>query len=719
MQPTSAHYEFVDVKRQHTVTFEVLMWNDNVRQAVFEYMNNKMNVAVSEYQIKPIPFDQLLLVCQTAADSCRCPKEWRPNLLHNAVHFSMVCPSKSEALSLSNTFKREPKQFRSVFRMMFSLAMRHSKEREVLISLRNIRNGRTMSKLEQKFPGNREVLLTADDANRLLSESASSIMVQVYSENDEVVNEHSEQNVLNTLQSLMVAGTQKVDADFKLWDSVFWNEENYRPDVLAHELNELKKNLDTDHQRRLVGAMSRANKNASEIAEILNSSASRQRETSSKVDYENEEGKKEEREGKTDVSLSSELSSERENKDGTSANVAAKLNVIGIFGGKMKVDVNKNSSTAEKNKSDERFALSELNADKNEGETRTKWGIDSAQLTSEFNSTQQQNNRRADSEESDSQNTETEEKKRALEESLAKIEWNGKKFVPKPMLLTRVNLANVRSEQTMKNRKISVSFSTAIFTLPVNVDLALDGKGYSNLYDALDGKMGDLKNRILEVALMLNKSSSDVKRTLSKSDQQLQKQVDQIKSDVMQLNSEVRANSSATNKHTENEITRLMNELLAKETYLKKFMYDEKESILKEISNVRLACDGNDRELQASLASIANKSEGDTALALSKNEQLEVKVDELKGDLTRIISDVKTNASSMNKDFESKVERLRHDLFEKETSLKRIIVEEMESLKREMSASISAAAKLYTASQPKIGPKVKSYFIGVDPVTVS
>ena len=53
-------------------------------------------------------------------------------------------------------------------------------------------------------------------------------------------------------------------------------------------------------------------------------------------------------------------------------------------------------------------------------------------------------------------------------ESKDHVEWDGEKFVPKPMDLFRINLANFRDSQLFQDRKVRVSYITAILTAPIN-----------------------------------------------------------------------------------------------------------------------------------------------------------------------------------------------------------------------------------------------------------
>jgi hypothetical protein len=55
-----------------------------------------------------------------------------------------------------------------------------------------------------------------------------------------------------------------------------------------------------------------------------------------------------------------------------------------------------------------------------------------------------------------------------LQESKNHGEWEGEKFVPKALDLSRVNLAQLRDTQSFQDRKVSVRYSTAVLSTPIH-----------------------------------------------------------------------------------------------------------------------------------------------------------------------------------------------------------------------------------------------------------
>jgi hypothetical protein len=69
-------------------------------------------------------------------------------------------------------------------------------------------------------------------------------------------------------------------------------------------------------------------------------------------------------------------------------------------------------------------------------------------------------------------------------------QWDGEKFVPKPMKLSKVNLAKLRDTQSLQDRKVSVRYSTAVLSTPIhfvqNSDLTVTDE-WQDLKDQFKG----------------------------------------------------------------------------------------------------------------------------------------------------------------------------------------------------------------------------------------
>jgi hypothetical protein len=105
----------------------------------------------------------------------------------------------------------------------------------------------------------------------MLTETATNIRMDTF-DDSEVGSPDTEFQISNILKDLLVTSrtTIKEQSD-KIWDSVFWNEDNYRPDKTTKTLNEILNKLDTETQKKLADMFQKAER-LSEITEKLTSS---------------------------------------------------------------------------------------------------------------------------------------------------------------------------------------------------------------------------------------------------------------------------------------------------------------------------------------------------------------------------------------------------------------------------------------------------------------
>jgi hypothetical protein len=48
------------------------------------------------------------------------------------------------------------------------------------------------------------------------------------------------------------------------------------------------------------------------------------------------------------------------------------------------------------------------------------------------------------------------------------VEWEGDKFVPKPLALSKINLTQLRERHLLKDRKVIIRYSIAVLSIPIN-----------------------------------------------------------------------------------------------------------------------------------------------------------------------------------------------------------------------------------------------------------
>lgn len=142
LEPDTAEYQFMILKRAHVVSFDVVMWSEEARSAVLDYMHKELKMSVGRVQVNPLSFAGLKLTCWTLeeANAPRCPDEWQSYHMQNVVTFHLICPTKDDAEPIADAMKKQPKQFKSAFEMQLKLSTRQTGRQETTMSEEQLLN---------------------------------------------------------------------------------------------------------------------------------------------------------------------------------------------------------------------------------------------------------------------------------------------------------------------------------------------------------------------------------------------------------------------------------------------------------------------------------------------------------------------------------------------------------------------------------------------------
>ncbi|XP_046654273.1 uncharacterized protein LOC124345613 [Daphnia pulicaria] len=348
----SAKSFFNNVTKQPEVRFRVEMWNPKVESKVVNYLTEFLSQPIKSNQVQVIPFDKVILASTSPSATFTLKSNWLPYQLDKWLQLTLSCFHQRDCNQLAAAMRTNPKQFND-FKLLFSLSSQTSQTKQTVIRIDNIVSGQMMAQMLQKFnESTKEALLTASDEKKLLTESMTNVLVDTFDDSD-VVSQNSESQIYNMLKSLLVSSRNIIkEQSDKMWDSVFWNEDNYRPDKTSKTMNDIYNKLDKEEQKKLIDTFQNTN----------------------------------------------------------TFEFGAGVSILGItsFKTKFKKELSRHGST-------------------------TKEDIN-----------------------------------KLLQESKNHGEWDGEKFVPKPLALSRVNLAKLRDTQSFQDRKVSVRYSTAVLSTPIH-----------------------------------------------------------------------------------------------------------------------------------------------------------------------------------------------------------------------------------------------------------
>ena len=177
------------------------------------------------------------------------PSNWLPYKLQKSLWFSLTCLRRDDCNQLADNMRAKPQQFGH-----FCLAL-ESQTTQMVIRIDSVVSGDMVSSLMQRYdPAQQEPLLTANDEKRLLKETMANVIVETFDKSD-VLSPNSKSQINNALKELLFSSrlTIKEESD-RMWGSVFWNDDNYRPDKTTKTLNSIYQKLDNESRTRMADA---------------------------------------------------------------------------------------------------------------------------------------------------------------------------------------------------------------------------------------------------------------------------------------------------------------------------------------------------------------------------------------------------------------------------------------------------------------------------------
>ncbi|XP_046645619.1 uncharacterized protein LOC124336056 isoform X5 [Daphnia pulicaria] len=259
-----------NVTKQSEMRFRIEMWNDKVQNKVVNHLQEIFGHDIKSNTVRVIPLEKVILTSNIPTADYSLSPVWTNYDRSKTLKLSLSCYDQKVCDGLANEMPSNPEQFDHL-KILYSLSPQKSQTKQTTITIDSITSGQMVTTLIQKFGNEKEVFLTANDERKMLAEMATKIRMDTF-DDYEVVSPDSEIKIFNILKDLLVTSktTIKNQCD-KMWDSVFWDEENYRPDKTTKTLNEIIKKLDTETQKKLAD-MFKEEDRQSEIMEILTSS---------------------------------------------------------------------------------------------------------------------------------------------------------------------------------------------------------------------------------------------------------------------------------------------------------------------------------------------------------------------------------------------------------------------------------------------------------------
>ncbi len=391
--------------KQPEMRFRVEMWNDKVQKEVVKYLNEIVGHEIKSNQVRVLPLEKVFLTSKRAStEEYFLSPEWTNYDKSKTLRLSLSCFEQKICDELANDMRTNPEHLNH-FKLLYSLSSQTSQTKQTTISIDSVTSGQLVSTLFQKFGDKKEIFLTANDEKKMLTEMATNIRMDTF-DDSEVGSPDTESQILNILKDLLVTSRTTIkDKSDKMWDSVFWNDDNYRPDKTTKTLNEIINKLDRETQKMLADMFQKVEKQSEILGKLTSNSKEKRREEPHR--NVNEKWK------------FAKNNSEEENK-----NFENKETIQHNFNSNSWADVDRISSIISEKMANESFGSSQVEITKEDVE-------------------------------------------KLLQESRNHVQWDGEKFVPKPMQLSRINLGKFRDSQSFQDRNIRLRYMTAELSAPI------------------------------------------------------------------------------------------------------------------------------------------------------------------------------------------------------------------------------------------------------------
>jgi hypothetical protein len=251
----SAESSYNNVTKRSEMRFRVEMWNDKVQNEVVKYLNEIVGQEIKSNQVRVIPLEKVILTSNVPTEDYS--PGWTNYDKSKILRFSLSCFDQKVCDEMANEMRLNPKQF-DHFKLLYSLSSQSWQTKQTTISIDSVTSGSMVSKLLQQFGNKNQIFLTDNDEKKMLAESVTNIRMETF-DDSKVASPDTETQIVNILKDLLITSrtTIKEQSD-KMWNSVFWNEDNYRPDKTTTNLNEIIDKLDTETQKKLADFFQKA-----------------------------------------------------------------------------------------------------------------------------------------------------------------------------------------------------------------------------------------------------------------------------------------------------------------------------------------------------------------------------------------------------------------------------------------------------------------------------
>lgn len=250
--------------------FSVVLTNSHIRNTVLQYLALKLSNCASKTAvctIELVPTDRVRLHWSTDIEinsEYSIDKVWHTNTnLQDYVDFIIGCTTEKICQQLYNDIERAPETFVKGLQLEYMTTGAEMPSRIIQVNSSYVRSHSRFTTYKQLAEqstsvNNGQIYINNQDRNELLTSIArDSLAQQIEDEGYQPDNADSQMDLVKLLSDMLISEQITLNSHLdETWKSLYWHENNQRPDEAVKTLEKILDNLKTKNHTRFCNSTS-------------------------------------------------------------------------------------------------------------------------------------------------------------------------------------------------------------------------------------------------------------------------------------------------------------------------------------------------------------------------------------------------------------------------------------------------------------------------------
>ncbi|XP_055335736.1 uncharacterized protein LOC129586498 [Paramacrobiotus metropolitanus] len=268
IDPMSAKSYLNTLQNRFEMSFTVLMWDEDYEAFIRNAVSTKLGSEIPKENIRVLPIEQIRIEAPGLLPSTyEMVNQWMSYASQpSTFEFRFSCINKATCDDLAQQMRENPQYFVYDLQVSYSLIAQRSARRIIQVKAEHVQAGQLYSRLKQDVPNTDVVYMQADDLTQMTLEIANNVMATEVVD-DEFIGQDQSLTITKILESLMqVKPESTASFQAQMWDSVFWQEENTRPDRVTSTMNEYYNKVDDQMKDTIKETLNQASSTSVDVS---------------------------------------------------------------------------------------------------------------------------------------------------------------------------------------------------------------------------------------------------------------------------------------------------------------------------------------------------------------------------------------------------------------------------------------------------------------------